>query len=389
VVAALAAGATMSVTAPPQPAELRDLPEALIEEARQRARRRRLRNAVAALAALLGALSLYAVIAGGAGTPTVGSGADAPAATSRDALPEELSYSYGAVWIVRRDGGQHRLTNDTFGAAWSADGKRLLALQDESLVIVHLDGRVDHVADGANGFVTPSLSPDGTTVAFHRVRGQGSGLYVVGTDGEQARRVARANPGLHRYSSVSWSPDGRRLAYGTMWGLYIARADGRGDPVRIPTDVSPGREPYPPGFGGAAWSPDGSLIAFDFGGSVFVVRPDGVGLRLLAGGTDPVWSPDGTKIAFHHDGFDGAVVEADGTGFRRLPACRCDLRGPVFNPSLSWSSDGSRIAFVSGRGNAVSTVRPDGTGLSRVALRPARRYEGPWRPLWRPARENG
>jgi Tol biopolymer transport system component len=361
------------------------VPEALIEEARQRARRRRLRNVAAALVVGLGAVSLYGAIAGRGvdDTPSVVARGPAASAASDDPLPEALSYSAGEVWIVSRPGHQRRLTTvGVLGSAWSPDGTRLLGMQEDSVVIVGSDGHIDPVARGANGFVRPSWSPDGTRIAFHR---RARGIYVVESDGTSARRVARDAP-EHAYASISWSPDGRELVYGTTDGVFVVPADGSREPELVPMPLDPiGPGPYPPGFGQASWSPDGSYIAFDFSGRVYVVRPDGTGLRRLQAGANAVWSPDGTKLAFLYEGFDAAVVGVDGTGFRRFPACRCDLRGPGFWPSLSWSSDGSRIAYISGHGNVVSTVRPDGTGVTRVAVQPAAQYNGPWQPVWRPA----
>ena len=57
------------------------------------------------------------------------------------------------------------------------------------------------------------------------------------------------------------------------------------------------------------------------------------------------------------------------------------------------SADGTRIAYISGRGNTIGTIRPDGTGATVVATQRARGvthgvggYWYPARPLWRPTR---
>jgi hypothetical protein len=84
------------------------------------------------------------------------------------------------------------------------------------------------------------------------------------------------------------------------------------------------------------------------------------------------------------------VVNADGTDLHRIARCRCDRGGPRvdFYESVAWSFDGTRIAYISGRGNTVSTTRPDGTGATVVATQPARAAAGYWYPsfpLWRPS----
>ena len=178
---------------------------------------------------------------------------------------------------------------------------------------------------------------------------------------------------------------GRQIVYAGRrdFGLFVAEADGQSAP----------RSVLRVGVGEAQWSPAGTLIAYTTGGDLWLVRPDGTGSRRIAEDAyGAVWSADGTQLAFFGRGGAGwgtiSVVRADGSGLHRLVRCRCALRGPGFWPSLSWSSDGSRIAYVSGKGNTVSTVRPDGTGATRVATQPARGLGGPypWWPLWRPVR---
>jgi len=81
------------------------------------------------------------------------------------------------------------------------------------------------------------------------------------------------------------------------------------------------------------------------------------------------------------------VVNADGSDLHRIARCRCDLRSGFPTP-VAWSLDGTRIAYISGRGNTVSTIRPDGTGATVVATQPARGVTGYWYPsvpLWRPS----
>jgi Tol biopolymer transport system component len=149
-----------------------------------------------------------------------------------------------------------------------------------------------------------------------------------------------------------------------------------------------------PAIGGEVqWSPDGSLIAFDTGSGAFVVRPDGTSLRrVMADGYGIVWSPDSRLLAVAGPAGpmfgDVSVVRVDGGGLRRIARCPCTFRG-ASGQSLAWSPDGSRIAYVSGRGNDVSTIRPDGTGAVVVAPRAVHGPSGlavGW-PLWRPGHD--
>jgi Tol biopolymer transport system component len=397
----------MTVTTPPELPDLADRPvvdpEALIEEARQRARRRRRRNLVGMLAAALGALWLYSVISAGGSTEPSATIAQLPrtAGSLKPPLPEELSYTAGnGVWLIRPDGTRHRLVEGLYkrspdgllrltraisGVEWSPDGSKLLAFRSGSApALVLVDDRGDVGAPVARRASQGSWSPDGTRIAFVRPeRDAGHVIYVASSDGRHVKQVGTYGQ-YGQYGagpSFSWSPDGHRLVYAGRWksGLFVVDATGRG----APRSILPGARVASP-----RWSPDGLLIAFQSGGQVYVVRPDGTRPQQIADGQGIAWSPEGRLVAFLGTSRESygavSVVRPDGTGLRRVGRCACTLRGPGFWPSLSWSSDGSRLAFVSGRGNAVSTVSPDGLGATRVAIQPPRRYRGPWLPIWRP-----
>ena len=84
---------------------------------------------------------------------------------------------------------------------------------------------------------------------------------------------------------------------------------------------------------------------------------------------DISWSPDGSRIAFseNSDGNDEIyVMNADGTNATRLTNSAESDRYP------SWSPDGSQIAFVSDRhGNReIYVMNADGTGVARLTDNP-------------------
>jgi len=118
------------------------------------------------------------------------------------------------------------------------------------------------------------------------------------------------------------------------------------------------------------WSPDGRKIAFVGDGKIYVMNADGSGKRRLTPTRNaapgfrpdsrPAWSPDGRKIAFQtlrhagpgacSDGHPSAdcnweiyVMNADGSGQRRL------THSPGMDLDPTWSPDGRKIAFVSRR----------------------------------------
>jgi Tol biopolymer transport system component len=404
----------VSITLLRRPPELGDPPrvdpEALIEEARRRARRRRQRNLIAALAALLGALWLYSLLgmsrAGGEGV--VAFGPPSKNATRPNvASPEELSFNAnGDIVLVDRNGTrrilvpgiERRRPNGTWlrrqysGVEWSPDGSKLLALRrggPSSPALVVLNANSKMAPTIALRALDGRWSPDGTQIAFVRDEpGAGRVLYVAPTDGGTVTRLAEH---LQVSAAFSWSADGTELVYAgeDSSGVFVVDASGRRAPRPLP--IAAGGVPFEE-VATVRWSPDGSLIAFTTGYYVYVVHPDGTRLRHVADAYDFAWSPDSRLLAIAGPAGPGtwgdvAVVRSDGAGLRRIAHCRCDLRGPGSSQAVAWSPDGTRIAYISGRGNTVSTIRPDGSGATVVATQVTRGLTGnwyPWLPLWRP-----
>lgn len=226
------------------------------------------------------------------------------------------------------DGGAHvKLTADLASDSnprWSPDRTRIVFASDRDE-----PGNFDiYVMDAPTGAVTrlttdaaqdedPAWSPDGSRIAFIRE----STLWVMDTDGTDARRISLGTDQPSWSGEPSWSSDGTRIAFAGYWSIWVVDADGsnwrrltEGDPLETP-DYEP------------EWSPDGSSILFTRGHDIYVMEADGSSVRLLTDG-DPdtydrfgTWSPDGSQILFASDRGPGDrsrfyVMNADGTDVR-------------------------------------------------------------------------
>lgn len=247
--------------------------------------------------------------------------------------------SSSALWRMDANGRGRKLLARTpryrvdSGIRWSPDGRRLAFLRlnldctagnrnclATDLWVMNSDGtRKRKLAAGVFA-VVPAWSPDGEEIAVGRAGSRGIDLYAYRTTGGGSRRLTR-DPG-YEFSPV-WSSDGSRLAFMTLEGIAVVRADGTGQrPVTASSDLSP------------AWSPTGDRIAFirtdvyrgRRNAAVYVTDPDGLSakpivLRLGRPLSDPVWSPDGSKLLFTLLQQGTAIVylvNADGSGSRRL-----------------------------------------------------------------------
>jgi Tol biopolymer transport system component len=205
-------------------------------------------------------------------------------------------------------------------------------------------------------------------------------------------------------SSVAWSPDGSRIAFGRFsqtgpahGQIWTVRIDGS-DPRQLTADDAGGNEP--------AWSPDGAMIAFlsdradplahQVGhapiSDLYVMNADGTGVIRLTkssdcggnGVTSPSWSPDGSRLVFampHLEGsacwFDLFAVHADGTSLTQLS----ETSGR--EGQSDWSPDGTRIVFDrygGGSSTDVFLIQADGTGEARLTGSTANDFDPVWSP---------
>ncbi len=250
--------------------------------------------------------------------------------------------------------------------------------------------RGERLTPGSRYDLYPSVSPDGTRLAFTMSSGRtDTQLRVTGLDAGGGRELTRTN-GL---STFDWTPDGGMVfAQGEYQGPYrtfedLYRMDPGGRVVRL----TRGARLSQPSVG-----PDGTwaVALQDGGGTNRLVRVDlatGAVRPLVDRAHDVLWtepavSPDGRWIAASRwtpgAWLDVVILDASGSVVAEVTHDRAMDLLPTWSPDgryLLWSSDrtgivnvlGAEIDSASGRPGPVHLVTNVETGASYPSVDPS------------------
>ena len=195
----------------------------------------------------------------------------------------------------------------------------------------------------------PRWSPDGQVLAFLSDRGKGNDgeqVWLLDMRGGEARQITTVPDGV---SDFAWSPDGRQI-------VLVAEVAEEKDPEGKPQPIVVDRLYFKEDITGYLGTTRSHLFLLDVeSGSV---EP------LTEGDYDelqPSWSPDGSRIAFvtkrgddmdRHDNWDVYVIDAepgaDAVQLTRNAGSDGDADGSWGSGPPDWSADGKSIAYLHG-----------------------------------------
>jgi Tol biopolymer transport system component/DNA-binding winged helix-turn-helix (wHTH) protein len=280
-------------------------------------------------------------------------------------------------------------------------------------------------------WISPTWSPDGTQIAFHRLAGADTGIYVVPALGGPERKLRSTRIPYAVAAPISWSPDGKWIAFGDPLPneasdrIFLLSLDSL-ETRRIPRDESCLHE------GEATFSHDGKRLAYI---CVRNLNDFAVNTVLLSGGTPRTvvqfrafpqalaWSVDDKKLILSklvwssfeldevsvEDGSTQKIGLADSVQWfaissrgERLaysdPSNNTNVwRKDLLNPkaptvkvisstrqqqNAKYSPDGTHIAFESSRGGVQGVWISDAEGANLVQISNAHDESGS--PDWSP-----
>jgi tricorn protease len=196
----------------------------------------------------------------------------------------------------------------------SPDGTRVaFALRGDLWVMPAGGGEASQLTKGAGTDEWPRWSPDGRKIAYASNARGNSDVYLLDVGSKQSKQLTTNGKDDFFHS---WSPDGRRL-------VFSSERTGNRDLFTI--DVETGEESQvtrdPAADDDPSFSPDGKWIAFDSGrggSQAIYVMPAAAGgeaqARRVSSGSGPfqvpAWSPDGTMLVYEE--FDPAADSPGG-----------------------------------------------------------------------------
>jgi Tol biopolymer transport system component len=184
--------------------------------------------------------------------------------------------------------------------------------------------------------------------------------------------------------SPAWSPDGQYLAYhrdcDNNASLNISHIDGSQEQELATELVHRVSEKNVVQYIRISWSPDGRYITYDDTDSsgiwyIWVVDTNGGNPRKLAMGRHPTWSPLGNEIAFDRSGDIWTISISDEIEKKLIETS-------FFATWPAWSSDGQQLVFEGRQsaGTEIYLVSRYGSELDNLTNHPG------WNrfPVWRP-----
>lgn len=253
-------------------------------------------------------------------------------------------------------------TNNAYDPVSSRDGTTLAFLHDRSVVSIFRESDTTSSAIVSNGArnSSPSISPDGSHMAYVSTIGGTTELWMSSIDGSSAHVLTSLGAYV---DAPAWSPDGTRILFasnanGTL-GIYLLELQSRLVTHLAGADAN---DVLP------SWTPEGDAVLFgsDRSGTWEIWRLD-------------ITKPDAVPVPTGMAGF--RAVPVPGHSDRKWAVARPDSEGisvydagiplePTFTsrPHVldwgAWTIQGNFLFMIARRSDGAYLIRTDSNGVS-------------------------
>ncbi|MCC6930548.1 MAG: hypothetical protein IT359_16290 [Gemmatimonadaceae bacterium] len=295
----------------------------------------------------------------------------APAGASVSAAGVVASSTVGLYRVVASVGG----VNDTLQFATIPEATIVAHNTSRGEIItISLDGsnrRVLAIASDGGLGLRPRWLPGSSTVIYSGYVNPFYTILLVDSLSAPRHLFATLPPSLSHMVGVAPSPDGQWVYFAGYdakcatdeYCLHRVHPDGTGVMVIGAAALRGDQTMFP------SLSPDGRRVALNTVSSgyerlrVIDLATDAF-LPIDVPGAYPQWSPKGNTIAYIEGDGSLALVNLDGSGYRRL----VEGAGAIYGRSFTWSPDGAWILYK--RGERLTLVDAQtGTAIPIAALR--------------------
>src|SRR5262252_6501260 len=307
------------------------------------------------------------------------------AAISRDG--RYLAFSDGTGFYLRQvdTGETHPITlpnrAQVTSISWAPDSDHMVVALSEAnrpsslWVISVFGGGARKVVDEAS---QPSVSPNGKQIAFVAGPALHERIWLTGIFGESPRQLLGEDGDL--FGTISWSPDGRKIAfttarftygYGTKGTIAVAEVS---DPSRSGGSVRPiGIESVSGLHGPMVWASDGRIIY-----TLEELRPRQQDSNLWSIRLNSQFKPDGAPVRLTNDqgyvftvsvsGDSKRVAYVKGVPQPDVYIARLENSGAITEPRrltlddrqdlpYDWTTDNRSVIFISDRTGSFSIYK--------------------------------
>ncbi len=266
-----------------------------------------------------------------------------------------LFRSASNIYTINPDGSDEKFLTTGLSPQFSPDGSKIAYFggnYSSNLCVMNKDG-TNQISLAEIIFYSYTWLPDSNQILYmdYDYEEEEYISYLIDVNGQNKQKAFNGSIGY-----VSFSPDGKEIAYIKEEVLYVMNEDGTNKRKLVDN------EQYIGSIKMTLWSPDGSKIAYIAGTRLYVVNVAGTNNINIFSGYNPRWSPDGSKIAIWSPKDGGLfVMNADGTDKKLLDTETSHYDGP------SWSPNGNYLVYSVGTVYSLRVVNIESGESKEIA----------------------